>query len=79
MERAGKTNGRRDRTDSSAGFAPPGRTLLDVHLKTVESAIEAGIRMDDRECLAEGLVMLRNARQRLSRAMRQAEEGVLRG
>lgn len=59
MQHAAETNARRDVVDSGSGFAPPHACPLDVALQTVDAAIEAGLRFQDWECIAEGLDILR--------------------
>lgn len=69
MQKARRTNERRDHIDNTAGFAAPDQCRLDVQLRTVMSAIAAGLdtlagipaeadisQMID--CFCEGLAML---------------------
>lgn len=59
MRRASATNRRRDADERRAGFATPDEGPLDMQLRTVCLAIEAGLRTTDWDCVAEGLEMLR--------------------
>lgn len=56
--KAQRTNRRRDVSDALFGFAAPSRSPDEVWLKTITSALEAGIGREDWDCVAEGLVML---------------------
>jgi hypothetical protein len=60
IRKAESTNAERDRMDRANGFAPPSAGPLDVELRTICAALEAGLRTEDWDCVAEGLVMLRD-------------------
>ena len=61
LAQAIQTNAQRDQIDRNHGNAPPGNCPIIVHLRTVASAIEAGIRSEDWNAVAEGQVMLLDA------------------
>ena len=58
IRKARATNRRRDASERRSGFASPSDGPLDLTLRTVMSALEAGIRTDDWDCIAEGFAML---------------------
>ncbi len=60
MARARAANAERDRLELEVGFAPPhiGGDQPMMWLRTIVSALEAGLRSDDTESIAEGLAML---------------------
>lgn len=58
---ARKTNAYRDETERKAGFTSPAQCLLSHQLRTVMSALEAGMNTEDWNCVAEGYVMLEHA------------------
>jgi hypothetical protein len=60
IQKAQKTNRRRDHCERGAGFATPDSDRESL-LRTVVSALEAGVRRKDWDCVAEGLVMLADA------------------
>lgn len=55
--KARSTNVKRDGQDRKHGFAAPVDCTYDVQLRTVMSAIEAGMRGDDWTCIAEAYCM----------------------
>lgn len=57
IDNARKTNDRRDRLDRKVGFADPGLCPEDLMLRTIMSAIWAGLESDDWDCVAEGYEM----------------------
>ena len=59
--KAKAANLKRDTVDRQSGYAAPGDRGLAPHLEVASAAIEAGIRMGDWDCIAEGLVMLHDA------------------
>ena len=59
MKRARQTNDRRDAVDRTVGFGTPLDCGPLEALRTVDSALEAGIKTGDWNCVAEGLDMLR--------------------
>jgi len=61
IAKAKATNLERDIIDRQSGYTAPSDRGLIPHLEVVSAAIEAGIRMDDWNCVAEGLVMLQDA------------------
>lgn len=58
MAKAEETNRQRDAIDRRNGFAAPSDGPAGITMRTVVEAIWAGLRMDDRDCVAEGLAML---------------------
>lgn len=64
MQDARNTNHNRDLVDRKNGFAAPGDTTIDLHLRTAISAISTGVNMRDWTCVAEGLAMLQDAEVR---------------
>ena len=58
MRRARRVNAKRDRDERKAGFAAPSDGPLSQQIRTAMSAIEAGIRVKDWNCIAEGQAML---------------------
>jgi len=66
IRKAEMTNAERDRIEQANGMAPPSDCPLPMHLRTIDSALEAGLRMGDWDCVAEGLVMLRAAMERVN-------------
>ncbi len=52
------TNRRRDEIEHAAGLAAPGEGDQAMALRTVVCALEAGLRTQDWDCIAEALVML---------------------
>lgn len=67
------TNEERDTQESEWGFASPDCGPLDLRLRTAMSAIQAGISIDDWDCVAEGYIML----AKLERALRILHREVL--
>lgn len=58
MERARKTNAKRDKDERKAGFAANSVFAPDLQLRTAMSAIQAGIAVEDWNCIAEAQAML---------------------
>jgi hypothetical protein len=58
MKRAAETNARRDKMEREAGFAAPPDSDQQGYLRTVQSALECGILMEDWNAVAEGAAML---------------------
>lgn len=58
MAKARATNAQRDATERRVGFANPQHCDTATWAATIEAAIEAGIKMSDWDCVAEGLAML---------------------
>ena len=54
-----------DKIDRKGGFAAPSDCSLPLQLKTVESALLAGINRSDWTCAADALVLLRQAIRRI--------------
>jgi hypothetical protein len=52
------TNERRDRGERALGFVAPGDDDVWQHLRTAMSAVEAGLRTGEPDCIAEGYAML---------------------
>jgi hypothetical protein len=65
MSNARRTNAKRDKQDRKNNFAAPGDLPLVEHIRTAMMAIEAGIKTDDWENIAEGQAMLEDAVKRL--------------
>ena len=72
LKKAKRTNQQRDRHDRKVGFAAPGDASLRVYFRTVLSALEAGMRMEDWPCVAEGYVMLQDFYARLESMAQKA-------
>lgn len=65
VEQAAQQN--RDMSDAEhqSGFAPPEDCTIPHHLRTVVSALEAGIRVHDWTCVGQAYVLLKDAVRRL--------------
>jgi hypothetical protein len=61
MLKARQINAERSKMERKSGLAAPEDCDLCTLLRTVEQALEAGIKMRDVDCLAEGVDMLRQA------------------
>jgi len=58
---AERINRERDEGEHAAGLAAPSDGPLEMTLRTVELALDAGMRTEDWRCVAEAVVMLRDA------------------
>ena len=58
MAKAKKTNAKRDKDERDSGFAAPMDNGPFQYLRTAAAAIESGIKTDDWDSVAEGLVMI---------------------
>lgn len=58
MTKARRTNRVRDASELKVGFATPNDGPLSFRIRTVMSAIQCGIKINDPNALAEGLAML---------------------
>lgn len=58
MAKARRTNAKRDQDEREVGFAAPSDCTPDLQLRTAMMAIQAGIEMDDWDCIAEAQAML---------------------
>jgi hypothetical protein len=58
IERAEATNRERDALERSAGLAAPPDFPLDLLVRTAISALEAGLRENNWDCVAEATAML---------------------
>jgi hypothetical protein len=58
LKRARRINAVRDAMDRSHGFAPPADCSWEVQVKTVISALQAGITHRNWDCVAEAQAML---------------------
>lgn len=58
MQKARKINAKRDAIDRKAGFGAPPDGPLDLYIRTAMGAINAGISLEDWDCIAEGQAML---------------------
>ena len=58
LDKARRTNDKRDRTDRRNGFSAPNDGPADMALRTAMCAIECGLQMEDLDCVAEGYEML---------------------
>jgi hypothetical protein len=67
MAKARRVNVQRDEIDRKAGFASPSQCPLDVEVRTVLCALEAGMNRDDWSCVAEAYDMLEKLVERLPR------------
>ena len=63
LAKARRTNAQRDAGERAHGFAVPGDAGVWQHLRMAMQALEAGIRIGDVDCLAEGYVMLEQIEQ----------------
>lgn len=61
LAQARKTNAVRDRIDREKGNGAPADYDVATQLRTVLSALQAGINTQDWNCVAEGYVMLEHA------------------
>jgi hypothetical protein len=64
LEAARQRNDSLTRLERDVGFAPPQHCDLSLHLRTVESALEAGVKMKDWSTVCEGIVLLQDALKR---------------
>lgn len=64
MAAAAKRNQDRDQIERLSGFAAPADAGPLLWLRTIDVALEAGIRGADWDCVAEGLDMLRDLMER---------------
>jgi hypothetical protein len=65
IDEARRTNLERDAMDRKSGFAPPGHGPNDSLARTIICALHCGIRTEDWNAVAEGLVMLVDLEYRL--------------
>lgn len=63
--KAERTNADRDLLDEEAGTPSPSDCTIDLHLRTVITALATGIDTHDWDCVAEGLEMLVQAERRV--------------
>lgn len=66
LQKARRTNMKRDASDTELGFATPAEDGPARHLATALEAIRAGGTREDWDCVAEGVVMLEDLQRRLS-------------
>lgn len=71
MQRAREVNARRDESERKMGLGTPDQGPLSLQLRTVMSAIQAGIISEDWNAVAEGQAML----EVIEKRERQAEQG----
>lgn len=57
IDKARKTNNRRDEAERGVGWTPPGDCAPDFLLRTIMSAIDAGLQSEDWDCVAEAYEM----------------------
>ena len=67
VEKAKKTNAKRDADDRKFGFAPPKECPIDVHISTALEAVKAGIITQDWGTVAEGWAILEEVLERIPR------------
>jgi hypothetical protein len=65
LSKAEQTNAQRDKIERGSGFAPPGQGGNALWARTVMQAIYCGLRTEDWNAVAEGLIMLRDLEFRL--------------
>ena len=58
LQKAKRTNTKRDALDRGMGFATPSETELPIYLATALEAVKAGGKLEDWDFVAEGVVML---------------------
>ena len=66
VDKARTTNWERDRIDRANGFGVPGDGGHDDLLRTAMSALEAGMREENWEAVAEGYEMLADLHRRMT-------------
>ena len=67
IERARQFNDQLDAVDRKRGGATPAECPIDVGLRTVMSAMEAGMGREDWDCIAEAFCMLQDIELRVRR------------
>ena len=67
MDKARKTNEEYERIEKEGEFASPLNCSSFVCLRTVEVAIETGIKEMNWDCVAEGLDLLRNLLEKIEK------------
>jgi hypothetical protein len=65
LDKASKHNDEMSAMEKENGFAAPQRCGLHTHLRTVEQALECAVKMKDWAIACEGIMLLRDAIQRV--------------
>jgi hypothetical protein len=68
IDKARRTNAERDRIDGGLMGLP-----VDVHLRTIISALVCGISMKDWDCIAEGTAMVQEMEFAVRKATKKVE------
>jgi len=69
VKQARETNRVRDVIDRSNGFGAPCDQSTHIQIRTVIAAIDAGLRLRNWDCIAEGFVMLDDIEKQLSSSL----------